>query len=167
MTRPNPVMLARLVFIVFTLSLLGSCGFHLRGDYSMPERLSSVIVHGGGRDFEEKLSKHLEARGVTVYKLGTRQGLPRIATEWLNFDRSVSTRDSSGRTTGYSYKLDVDFFVADANGDRLLPNTTLVQTRTQQYDPGEVLQLAEEEEFLRDQMEDELILQMLKRFSRL
>jgi len=133
----------------------------------MPESLSSVILHGGGRDFEDKLSKTLGARGVTVYKQGTQQGLPKITTALLNFDRTVSTRDSSGRATGYNYKLDVDFFVTDANSNTLLPRTTLIQTRYQHYDPTEVLQLEKEEEFLKDQMEDALILQMLRRFSRL
>ena len=157
----------QMIYLSLVSSLLGGCGFHLRGQHPLPAIIKTVAVESGEHAFENMLADRLEDRGATVIRGGEEQAVPTIQITHIAFERSVNTRDSSGSATGYRYRYEIDFRIVDGAGQVLIPTRSLVQKRTQKFDPAEVLQLEEEEQFLKTRMEEELILQMMRQINRL
>ena len=158
-------MFNRLIAILVLVSFLTACGFHLRGSFVMPASLNSVHIAGGDADFNESLAKELERAGSSVAGPGTESATVRIDN--LAYLSSVSKTDTSGRATSYTYYYNLDYSVIDTNGEVLQAPTAIGQQRTQEYDPNQALLAEQEEAFLKEEMEKNLIIQLLRRLSRL
>ena len=68
----------------------------------------------------------------------------------------------------YDYIYTIDYSVTDSEGAILQPLATLSQHRTLDYEPdhySRALAIEEEEEFLKQEMQQEIILQLLRRLS--
>ncbi len=158
-------MFKRLIPALLAISLISGCGFHLRGNFSLPKSLSSVSLSGTDQDFIESLTNELERNGAAVVISQT--GTTQLDITNLQYLSSVSKTDAQGRATGYTYYYNLDYSVVSGNGETLQPPTAISQTRTQEYDPNQELLAEQEAEFLREEMEKDLILQLLRRLSRL
>ncbi|NKB76907.1 MAG: hypothetical protein GKR96_07615 [Gammaproteobacteria bacterium] len=158
-------MSKRLIPALLVISLLSACGFHLRGNFSLPESLSSVSLSGGDRDFIESLTNELERNGTAVVISQPNTAQLNIAN--LEYLSSVSKTDALGRATSYTYYYNLDYSVVNGNGETLQPLKAISQQRTQEYDPNQELLAEQEKEFLKKEMEKGLILQLLRRLSRL
>ena len=75
--------------------------------------------------------------------------------------------DADGLATGYDYIYTVDYNVTGSEGAVLQPLATISQHRTLDYKPAQALAIEEEEEFLKQEMEQEIILQLLRRLGRI
>ena len=131
----------------------------------MPATLSMIEIIGGERDFVEQLTDSLNTSGAKVVSGSENASTLNILR--LDYDSQVSKTDASGHATGYNYTYILDYSVTNAAGDTLQQPTSLNQTRSQEYDPSQELQAEEEREFLKEEMEKELIVQVLRRLSRL
>ena len=158
-------MLKRLALTILSLSLLTSCGFKLRGSFELPQSLSQISIKGGDRDLVDQLAERLEQSGSIVVAVDS--GAPTVNITLSDFLKETRTTNADGLATGYDYEYVVDFDITDGQGGSLQPTATITQRRTLNFDPNEVLQAEEEEEFLRSSMEEEIVLQLLRRLSRL
>jgi LPS-assembly lipoprotein len=158
-------MSIRLVSAIAALSLLTSCGFHLRGNIELPPELSKVYISGPDRELVEELSDALEQSGASVVK--QKAGAAHINMTEANFETDVTTTDSDGRATGYNFTYRVVYNATSANGDRLQSSEKFTQSRTIDYSPEEQLQAEKEGEFLKEEMQRELVVQMLRRLARI
>jgi LPS-assembly lipoprotein len=155
----------RLVILLLSLTLLSSCGFKLRGNFEIPEQLTQVTIDGGEREFTDQLTEVLVKNGSSVVEGGAEAST--ISITKSEFERFVRTKDSQGLATGYSYTYIIDFHVNDKEGERLLKSSTVSQFRTQEYESGNELEVEKEEEFLKEDMVKELVLQMVRRLARI
>lgn len=155
----------RSVLVALSLPLLTSCGFKLRGQFNMPEGLSPMSIQGGDVDLNEALANGIRQNNITVVQDETDAAVLRITRS--EFERKVRTTDSNGLATGYTYRYEVEFEIEDNEGTLLRRNQEILQIRSVDYDPSEQLQVEEEEEFLKEEMEQEITLQILRRMSRL
>ena len=158
-------MLNRFVLMIIAASLISGCGFKLRGDFTMPESLSTVSIEGGNLQLNEQLKAYLERSGSNV--VDNRDESTTIVLTRTEFDRKVGTTNADGLATGYNYEYIVDFEVNDAEGTNLLPSSTLNQFRSLSYEAGDELAVEREEEFLREEMEKDISLQIMRRLARL
>ena len=158
-------MLNRFVLMIIAASLISGCGFKLRGDFTMPESLSTVSIEGGNLPLNEQLTSYLERSGSTVVNNGE-ESTTLVLTR-TEFERKVATTDANGLATGYNYQYIVNFEVNDAEGTNLLPNATINQFRSLSYEAGDELTVEREEEFLREGMEKDISLQIMRRLARL
>ena len=158
-------MLNRFVLMIIAASLISGCGFKLRGDFTMPESLSTVSIEGGNLPLNEQLTSYLERSGSTVVNNGE-ESTTLVLTR-TEFERKVATTDANGLATGYNYQYIVNFEVNDAEGTNLLPNATINQFRSLSYEAGDELTVEREEEFLREEMEKDISLQIMRRLARL
>lgn len=154
-----------LVATLVTLSLLAGCGFKLRGNFEMPPILDQVSVEGGERDLNDQIKATLTKSGSEVVAAGSK--VPTIQISRSDYERQVRTRDADGIATGYTFYYTVDYRVTDGKGEILQPAASISQVRTLEFDPEQVLQAEREEVFLRDEMEEEIVLQMMRRLARL
>ena len=158
-------MLKRFTLFFIAATLVSGCGFKLRGDFTMPEALSTVSVEGGNLALNDQLKDYLERSGSTV--VDNRDESATIVLSRTEFERDVATTSSDGLATGYNYQYIVDFEVLDAQGEVLQPRATINQFRSLNYEAGNELEVEREEEFLREEMEKEISLQIMRRLARI
>ncbi len=158
-------MSKRLLLLILSLTLVTSCGFKLRGNFEMSEAISQISIEGGTRDLVELITELLNDSGSTV--VPAESGVATLLITRSDYERLVRDKDADGLATGYDYEYNVDFNVVDADGIVLLPASSITQLRTLNFDPTELLENEEEEEFLREEMEKEIVLQILRRLSRI
>ena len=159
-------MTRRLLLIAALASLLSGCGFALRGSVDLPDSLQQMSVTGDDLLLVDELKSALKTSGVTVVDAGD-PSASQMELTLSDYDREVRTTDSNGLATSYNLRYRVGYDVRTADGDELQVNQRLVQKRVLDYDPLLELQSQEEEQFLREEMREELILQMLRRLSRI
>ena len=158
-------MSKRLALIIISLSLLTSCGFKLRGNFEMSPELEQLSIEGGERSLVEKLTELLEKSGSNI--VDSSSEAPTLNLTNSEFVRDVETQSADGIATGFDYTYQVDYNVVDAEGESLLAPATSTQFRTLVYEVGNELEVEDEEEFLKDEMEKELVLQIVRRLSRI
>ncbi len=156
----------RLVVVAVISALVSGCGFALRGNVTLSEELNSIAVTGKDLEMIKVLEDTLEDSGARIVDS---DGEPSAVLDLVNseFTRDVRTTDSNGRATSYTLRYKVDYDVRKANGDELQINQSLKQTRVLEYDPLQELQSEEEAEFLQEEMQEEVVLQILRRLSRI
>ena len=158
-------MIEKILLIALTVSLLTGCGFKLRGNTDLSAALNPVSIEGGDRAFTGQLETLLKNNGTTV--VGNDVESATIVISRVNYEREVRETNARGLATGYSYRYTVIFEVADAQGQVLQPKASISQYRTLDFDPESILEAEYEEEFLREGMEREITLQIMRRLSRL
>ena len=158
-------MSKRLVLILRSLTLLSSCGFKLRGNFEMPASLSQVVIDGGERELVDQLKELLVKSGSTVLASGAEVASINITKS--EFEREVLTTGANGIATSFNFRYLVDFNVTNAEGKVLQAPVSLNQIRNLTYEAGNELEVEDEEEFLKEEMEKELVLQIMRRLSRL
>ena len=156
-------MSKRLILLLLCLTLLSSCGFKLRGNFEMSAALSEISVESDDRLLKEELTTRLEKSGSTG--VASKAGTPTLSVLTSDYERIVRTTDSDGLATGYDFTYTINYLVNDGNGGILQPQAKVVQRRTLQYDPAEQLQAKQEEEFLVEQMREEIVLQVMRKLS--
>ncbi len=154
----------RLALLVIGLALITGCGFKLRESVEMPPVLSRISVVGGNRMFNEQLVQRLQQSGSVVVEADSAATLFISRSE---YQKSVRTLDAAGLATGYDYTYTVDYQVSDSNGVVLRPRSIISQQRTLEYDATQVLQIEQEEAFLKKQIEQEIISQLLRQLSQI
>lgn len=158
-------MSRRLVLLLTGLSLLTGCGYHLRGNIELPPELTQVYITGPDRDLVQQLSKALEQSGATIMESGKGAAVINMTTS--EFERKLRTTDASGLATAYSFKYDVTYNLTASDGDRLQSAENIALLRTLDYDPTQQLQAEDEARFLKEEMQQEVVVQMLRRLSRI
>ena len=159
-------MTRRLLIILASISILSGCGFALRGNVNLPESLNSIALIGDDPAIMDRLERSLSTNGVNVVAEGF-EGAAEIRFSQSQYEREVRTTDNQGLATSYNLRYNVDYDVVSSSGDALQSGQHLSQNRVFDYDPAQQLQADEEEKFLREQMEKEIVLQLMRRLSKI
>ncbi len=158
-------MSKRLLLVLIGLSLLSGCGFKLRGSYQLSVTLSQLSIEGGKRELVERLTGILMDNGITVVDAGADS--PTLILSRSEFNRKAVGTDADGISTEYEYTYHVDFKVSDVHGEVLLPLSLISRFNTLKYDVGNELEIEEEEEFLKEGMEKDIVLQIVRELARI
>jgi LPS-assembly lipoprotein len=158
-------MSKRLVLLLLSFTLLTSCGFKLRGSFDMPASLSQVVIVGGERELVSTLSEMLVKSGSTILESGSEAASINIIKN--EYEREVLTSSADGIASSYQFRYLVDFTVTDAAGKVLQPSISVNQVRSLNYEAGNELAIEDEVAFLKEGMEQEISLQIMRRLSRL
>jgi len=155
-----------IVTITVLFAALSGCGFALRGKVNLPAELDSVLITGSDREMMSLLEDSLESSGASIVdsENDATAVLDLVNSE---FTRELRTSDANGRATSYTLRYEVDYDVRKSNGEEIQINQSISQIRVLQYDPLQELQSEEESEFLEEEMQKEIVLQLLRRLSRI
>jgi len=159
-------MTRRLILFIACASLLSGCGFALRGTVTIPAELSRIAVIGSEPDIVDQMERALSSNGVALSTADDKTAAVLNLNE-SSFERDVRTTDSNGLATSYNLRYRLGYDVRTGKGEELQINQLITQTRFFEYDPLQQLQSEQEEEFLREEMQEEAILQALRRMSRI
>lgn len=114
-------------WLVLVSLLLTGCGFHLRGDYGLSERLNPMVIVGvdAFSPFYRELKNLFELSGVVLTEdPESARTLLRIEDE--STDRLVTAVDDRGKASEYEMIRGVTFSLRDAaSGEKLVSSHTV------------------------------------------
>ena len=158
-------MSKRLLLVLLALSSLSACGFKLRGSYQLSAQLSEISIQGEERELVERLTEILTNNDITVVAVGS--GSPTLSLSRTEFSKETVSADATGIATEYEYTWLVEFSVIGANGEVLLPQSSISVFNTLEYNPDDELEFEKEEEFLKEEMGKDVALQIMRELARL
>lgn len=152
--------------VAFLLMLIMGCGFHLRGAVDLSDSLKTMHIQGVNlqRDIGLYLKRGLVSNGIIVVEQP--QADSAILTIIENkFDRRVLSVGSNAKVSEYELYALIRFSVLDAQGKTLADSEQVEAQRDYQFDEDEVLGRESEEALLRDQLNQELVQNILRRLA--
>jgi LPS-assembly lipoprotein len=124
------LQLSLLGILLVCISLLSACGFHLRGNYEVPEFLQAVTIKmpDDSDDLAQEIKLALERRNIVP------QGgevMLEIVRERLT--RQTATVNSSARAAEYTLIYTVDFRINSVDRKSIGVTQPLILRRSYQY----------------------------------
>jgi LPS-assembly lipoprotein len=157
----------QIAIISLLLAALTGCGFHLRGDVSLPSNMQVLYIDGVNRDsnFAVELRRSLRGNGVNVVEdVNTAQAVVKLSN--VRFDRRVlSVSGNTGKVREYQLLYGAEVIVLDRAGEVILPAQRLRLVRDYVFDENDVLGKSSEEAQLRKEMQTDLISKILRRLQ--
>jgi LPS-assembly lipoprotein len=150
-----------LLSIVLVLSF-SACGFHLRGQATLP--YSTLYVSGpSGTSLTRSLTRVLKSSGVKVVE---RQEDGEVGLIILSDTRekSILSLSGAGRAQEYELRERVSFRIVTAK-EPDLPASEIVTQRTISFNDAQVLAKESEEALLYRDMENDTVQQLLRRLQ--
>ncbi len=147
------------------VALLGSsCGFHLRGETSLPEWLKSAFVVSDVRynEVADELRRALRTAGISIPERAEQADVTiRILGE--RSARRVLSVGSDGRPSEYELDYRLNYGVYDAGGKVILPPATVTQARTYTFNEVDVLGKSTERDELWQELRRRAVVALMNR----
>jgi LPS-assembly lipoprotein len=161
-------ILRHLAQVALALGVLGlsACGFALKGS-SAPLPFKSVQLQAPGNSLlAADIISRLSSKGVALNTV-TNSASPRIALLDEVRDKSVASTTTTGRVREFKLRQTVTVQVFGDAGQAWLEPVTLVQQRDFAYNDSQVLAKEIEEQALYQDMQQELVLAVMRRLDTL
>lgn len=148
--------------------LLAGCGFRLRG---VPEFAFSTLFIAAppGSPLARELQRTLEGAGGALRVLRDAQALPTADAVFdllaEQHERAVVGLNASGQVRELQLRLRVRFRLRTPQGDELIPETELLQSRDISYSETIALAKEAEEALLYRNMQTDIVQQLLRRLA--
>lgn len=152
-----------LLVSLMSMSLM-ACGFHLRGKIDVPDYLQRVHIKGSDIELKQRLGDSLAFSDIDI--VDTSDDVAILDLAGTGYEREVNGTDGNGLATSYKLKYTVVYKVFDLDSKSVLKQRH-VKSRTLAYDSANVLLFEREEEFLKEDMQKELVTQMLRHISKI
>lgn len=150
--------------ILLAVLLLAGCGFHLRGSGQISTQLellhvTSINAYG---ELVQKLESVLTRSGVSIERDKSLAPFSLHIISERN-SRRVATTTSRKTVAEYELRLLVEFQLESRDGDLIIPPSSLVTERVYTLDQTNLVGSNEEEQLLKEEMQDEIIEQIIRR----
>jgi LPS-assembly lipoprotein len=155
------------MLLVLLVLPFGGCGFHVRGEASVPPEMTRTYIAATSRHsiFFHRITNALRASGVHIVDSPVDATAVFTILADATGQRVVSV---SARNVPREYEVWYTVRYELVSGESvLLPSTGQTLTRDYTYDETEVLGKAREEEILRDSLVDDLVRIVMLQFSAL
>ena len=160
------VTLFRRLGLFWLCAALTGCGFHLRGQVTVPKVMQSTYIDTQSpyTEMSRAISVELLSSGV---KLAPQRDSAGAVLKLLGHrsDRRILSVGSSGKATEYELFEEVTFALESPAGEVLLTSQTLRMTRDFVFDESQLLGKVEEAQGIRNQMQHALARQILTRIQ--
>lgn len=155
-----------LTILTISLALMAvqSCGFHLRGKVQLSNKVAPVYVKSSDASLARTLEEQLRNSGNDP--AGSADGAATVVRiTAVGYRRDVRTVDTRGKVTGYILNLEVSFDVVDKSGKKMLAGQRIHKQRDYNFDSTQVLAKESEENYLREDMEKDVALQIIRQLA--
>ena len=143
---------------------LAGCGFRLRGRFEAPFE-TLYLQMGRNERFTALLKQSIEAGSSERCVDSMREADAILSIVSTSRSRDVLTYNDTGHAREYELTLRITFRCDSPDGFEFVPATTLATTRNLPYTESEFLSREKEEEILYRDMENDLIVQMVRRLA--
>ncbi len=144
---------------------LGGCGFHLRGQAPLSEKLSPLALGGEDRELLAELRDAVDFNGVAL-ALDEADASAVVELIESAYNRRVRTTDDRGRATSYTLLYEVRVGVVDSEGEVLVKPFRVSTRRELAFNRTQVLQAERRERSLREEMQREISQTIMRRLSK-
>ena len=152
-----------LAMLVLGLAIT-ACGFHLRGQASLPfETLYVAIPANSQLGIELKRNIIAATRTKLLNDPAEAQAILELIAEERS--KSILTIDASGQVREFLLRYRLGFRVHDAKGRDYLPPSEIRLTRDISYTSTQVLAKEQEEQLLYRDMQSDIVQQILRRLA--
>ena len=155
----------RILLLLSLPLLLAACGFQLRGDADLPEEMAKthMAVDDPYSTLARRVQTMLEQSGVQFVE-------PSQATAVLEIPENrvltqVLTIADNARVREYRVSHTIQFRLTDAEGNELMEMQTLRQAREISFDEQKILASSREQEYLKEDLAENLARQMVNRLE--
>jgi LPS-assembly lipoprotein len=150
--------------VLFALALVG-CGFHLPQQAELPAEMALVrmVVQDPYSDYARRLSILLEQNGSDLVEDASGTSVLQVPLNRVR--KEILTIGDNARVREYRLRHTVKFSLLDAEGNVLVSEQTLEQSRVISFDERDILGAAQEDEQLRREMADTLARLTLRRLG--
>jgi LPS-assembly lipoprotein len=152
----------RIFFSVIFISILSSCGFHLRGYYAIPYQ--PVAIDGASFALRRELIKAFETNHVRI----TDEAKEAQAVLKINDEREevrILSLSGNGTVAEYEILYTANYTLAKNDGSVLMPTRSIEQRRSFTYNDVAVLAKEEERNLILREMREEASQQILRAIS--
>jgi len=162
----NSLKLFKALFLVFLCVSVSACGFHLRGTSSLQEVDKIVFLEAPRGSFEQQLEDDLRISGVQLTN-------EKEASDWYikvsqaRSGRDIGTLNERGTVDSYKLRMVVTYSVFGPDNKLLRSPQTLTESRQYVFNPAGIIESEFEEEALRNGMEKEISLRIIRHLSEL
>jgi LPS-assembly lipoprotein len=159
----HPV-LPRFMLLACLAFLLAACGFQLRGTMQLPYKSLYIAVSPSST---LGLELRRQIRANQPHLLVEEEKKAEAIFRQLSFDRErvIAIINADGQVREYQLRLNYSFRLEDQTGAPLTQASNVVLLREITYDDNQVLSKTQEEEFLWQDMEKDLVQQILRRLA--
>jgi LPS-assembly lipoprotein len=151
--------------IVFSLLLISSCGFHLRGSITLPSDLESLHLESsvGESDLLQALRRALTAADVNLLDIPG-SGVYSLGIGQEEVEERVLSVNSNARAGEYQLSISVPVQVRSGQIVVVGPEILTIE-KVYLADPDNAVAKQEEREIMEDEIRQELVLQILRRLQ--
>jgi len=146
--------------------LPSSCGWQLRDTQLVPSAIGTLYLSSSDRNStlitELELERALSINGIKVIADKAAADYSVIIVDYRQNSRTASI-NPSGRVAEYQLNEDVDFIIADAQGNEMIPLSTASVERVYEFNEDDILSSSNESRSVRDRMHEEVVRQILNR----
>jgi LPS-assembly lipoprotein len=145
---------------------LVACGFHLRGDVSLPPSFTDMAVVDGAppTDMAAELRTALKGQGIRLVT-DAAQAKTVLQVHGETFGKRVSAVGREGKAQEYRLTYSVNFSLRGPDGQWWLSKDQVTVQRDLRFDETAVLGVSQEEAQLRKEMQREAASQILRRLQ--
>ncbi len=152
--------------VLVAVLLLAGCGFHVRGNYQLPDTIGAVFIDVPGYDYDlrHRLQQALTSRGVTLVDDAADADSvlqitrPRFATRVLSVGTDARVREHELRYT-------LGFELRRRDGKYLVPPQSVELLRDVTYDETNILGSQSEQSAGRLELQDQAVQQIVRRLA--
>jgi len=161
--------LTRFILILFCTSLLGACGFQLRGTGTdttvVPDAWKSMHLVTGNpnSEFNREIVSRFAANGVQWMERSAANFSLVLSPE--RFQQRNLSLSSEARAAEFELTMSADFTVLDPDNNEVMPTTKVAVVKQMENDPRNVVGKAEEVRLLKGEMRAELAQQVMRRIG--
>jgi LPS-assembly lipoprotein len=143
---------------------LASCGFHLRGQSTLPFDTISLSTPEGsqlGEDLRRSITSGSQTR--LVDRAADAQAVLQVVGEQR--EKVILSLTGAGRVNEFLLRYRFVFRVHDGKGHDIIPQNEIVLTREMSYNDQQVLAKEAEEQLLYRDMQRDMVRQVMRRLA--
>ena len=146
--------------------LLAGCGFHVRGNYQLPDTLGAVFIEVPGYDYDlrHRLQRALGSRGVRLVEDATAADSVLLITN-PQFATRVLSVGTDARVREHELRYTLGFELRKRDGTQLVAPQSVELFRDVTYDETNVLGSQSESSAGRLELQDQAVQQIVRRLA--
>lgn len=150
--------------IVFASLIVAACGFHLRGDYSLPFDTLYISLPETN-ELRSVIKRNIEASSQTKIVTDVKEAQAILVVMQDNQQKNILSLNSAGRVREYQLIRTFVFRVHDQKNQEFVAPSTIRLTREITFSDSAVLAKEAEESLLRRDMQNDLVQQLMRRLA--
>lgn len=161
---PRLSSVIKLSCAVLLATMLGACGFQLRGVYNLPFSTMSISL-ADSTELYAQIRRNVETGSTTRVVATTAQADANLIVLGDAPQKNILSLSAAGRVREFELVRTFSFRLADKTGADLIPTSRIVMRRELTFNDEQVLAKEAEEVLLWRDMQNDLVMQLMRRLA--